>query len=656
MSEVQGQAAATTELVIAVVGAGPRGTSFLERLLAHLDHIPDPVPELRIVVLDPAAHGPGRVWDPDQSPLYLMNTPASYPTVAPAGETQQGLAPSEVSQSFAQWRRERSGETGDADYPTRADYGQYLADLHERTMGLLSARDGVTVESRRSQVIGLRQVGGSQHGGDDAVDQRYCLSCDDGTELTADAVVLALGHVPARLSDSAQHLADVAVDLGLHYSPPAIPTDVDVDAIPAGEAVLVRGMGLNFFDLMIQATAGRGGRFRHLPDNPPGRRLEYHPSGEEPHLIAGSRRGAPYRAKTTAAGFVPAGIRLVHFTEQAVEEAERRHDVLDFAAHLWPLIHRDVLRTYYRTLAAVSPELFPARPEAFLDEFDRLLEDPGVGEQVLAVQGQHLLHEHAPDVLWFDIRSLGRPFDDVVFDSADHHRDHMLAYLEDDAASSAAGAASPVKMAIGALHAARMELKALISDGRVSTASQVGDIEGWFESLVEGLASGPPLQRIEELAALTRAGVIDFLGPDPVYDVDRESRTFTAESPWVAAEPFRARWLIEAMMPANRVQLSRSPLVAGLLKDGLARAKELVDVSGTARAGKGFDVTETPHRLIDAAGHPLDGVYVLGLQLSSVQWGTAIAAESGGDPRSGARTLADADAAAGSILQTVLGR
>ena len=41
---------------------------------------------------------------------------------------------------------------------------------------------------------------------------------------------------------------------------------------------------------------------------------------------------------------------------------------------------------------------------------------------------------------------------------------------------------------------------------------------------------------------------------------------------------------------------------------------------------------------------------MLGLQLSSVQWGTAIAAESGGAVEDTARTLADADAAASRIL------
>lgn len=639
--------AKAAEHVIAVVGAGPRGTSFLERLLAHLDHLPDPVPRLRIVVFDPAAHGPGRVWDPEQSPLYLMNTPASFPTVAPFGETQQELTPSSVSLSFAQWRRTEHGDTDDARFPARADYGLYLAQLHGQVVELLARRDGVEVEARRTLVTRVRRA---------EAGAEYTVTCEDGQSLDVDTVVLALGHIPARLSETGQHLSEVAAELGLHHVAPAIPTDVDVPAIPAAETVLVRGLGLNFFDLMIQVSVGRGGQFLQHPDRPAGRRLEYVPSGQEPRLIAGSRRGAPYRAKTTAAGFVPAGIRLVHLTEGAVQAAERRHDVLDFAAHLWPLIHRDVLRTYYRTLAAVSPELFLSGPQRFLEAFDALLDDARTGDQVLAVQGQRLLHEHAPAVLWFDIRSLGRPFEDVVFDSAEHHRDHMLSYLEDDAASSAAGAASPVKMAIGALHAARMELKALINEGRVAPASQVTDVEGWFEPLVEGLASGPPLQRIEELIALVRARVVDFLGPDPVFDVDRESGLFTAESPWVDTGHARARWLIEAMMPANRVEKSSSPLVAGMVQDGLGRPRSVIDASGAARAGKGFDVTRMPHRIIDAQGTALEGIYVLGLQLSSVQWGTAIAAESGGDPRSGARSLADADAAAGSILQTALTR
>lgn len=648
------------ELVIAVVGAGPRGTSFLERLLSHLesdrrqgdaDHRP-----VRVIVIDPAPHGAGRVWDPDQSPLFLMNTPASFPTAAPTADTCRELPASSAAMSYADWRRSGQGirsadqtrtgsgqnlggEGDDNDYPARADYGRYLRALHAGVVEALQALDGVTVDSRRASATGLRPRRGV-----------YEITLDDGTWLAAHAAVLSIGHVPARLNESATRIAAVAEELGLRYVPPSVPTDVDLDEIPAGENVLIRGMGLNFFDLMIGLTAGRGGTFAHDPHAPAGRRMTYTPSGREPHLIAGSRRGTPYRAKSVARGFIPEGVELVHFTEATIADVVSRHETVEFAAHLWPLLQRDVLRTYYRTLTHVAPELFADGPEAFLTEFDELLRTSRGGEQVLNAQGRRLLSRHAPDALWFDVRAMGRPFADTIFDSVDQYQEQLQAYLEDDAHSSVAGAASPVKMAIGALHAGRIRLKALISEHTISDASLVSDVEGWFESLVEGLASGPPVQRIEELAALSRAGVVEFLGPDPNFEVDRSSGAFIAESPWVDADPVRASWLLEAMMPANRVQLSDSTLVSGLLTDGYARPREILDSVGSPRAGKGFDVTDRPYRLIDARGDVLGGVYILGLQLSSVQWGTAIAAESGGSVADTARTLADADAAAVSIL------
>lgn len=621
------------EKIVAVVGAGPRGTSFLERLLAHIERTV-PVTPLRVVVFDPAPHGPGRVWDPGQSPLYLMNTPARYPTAAPSGDTREELPPSSVSCSFAEWRASQGGcpasagtesagpeqadaDHTDADFPSRAAYGEYLSWLHTEAAGRLAAL-GVAVEHRSTAVTRCARHDGG-----------YLLATDGGDQY-ADAVVLAVGHIPARLNEVGQRFTQAAGELGLRYVPPAVPTDVDYEELPAGENVLVRGMGLNFFDLMIQVTAGRGGEFRQLPGGQPGQRLEYVPSGREPRIIAGSRRGTPYRAKSAASGFIPEGVELVHFTDEAIDEAERRHDLLDFRAHLWPLILQDVLHTYYR----LDSDAHPALPERPAQQSQP--ESPAQGR----TEAEKF------------VRSLGRPFDGASFLSHADYQQHMLTYLEDDAATSAAGTASPVKMAIGVLHAARMKLKELIADGRVSQASRVGDIEGWFESLVEGTASGPPLQRIEELVALARAGVVEFLGPDPVFDVDRETGRFTAESPWVgAAEPYRAGYLVEAMMPANRVLLSESPLVAGLLEDGLSRPQELIDAEGALRAGKGFDVTERPHQLIDAEGNVCDGLYVLGLQLSSVQWGTAIAAEAGGTARGSARTLADADAAACAVLQ-----
>ncbi|MDO5492357.1 MAG: FAD/NAD(P)-binding protein, partial [Nesterenkonia sp.] len=487
------------ERVIAVVGAGPRGTSFLERLLSQLERGEprDPADRrLRIIVIDPAPHGAGRVWDPDQSPLFLMNTPASFPTAAPAAATCAELPASSAAMSYADWRRSDQGrvsadesrtgrgqnlggEADDNDYPARADYGRYLTALHGRIVEALEALDGVTVDSRRASATGLRPRRGA-----------YEVTLDDGTWLAADSAVLSLGHVPARLNESAARIAVVAAELGLRYVPPSVPTDVDLEAIPAGENVLIRGMGLNFFDLMIGLTAGRGGTFTHDPHAPAGRRMHYTPSGREPHLIAGSRRGTPYRAKSVARGFVPEGVELVHFTDDTIAEVVSRHETVEFAAHLWPLLQRDVLRTYYRTLAHVAPELFADGPQDFLDEFDELLHASRGGEQVLNAQGRRLLSRHAPDALWFDVRAMARPFADTIFDSSAQYQEQVRSYLEDDAHSSVAGTSSPVKMAVGALHAGRIRLKALISEHTISDASLVSDVEGWFEALVEGLASG----------------------------------------------------------------------------------------------------------------------------------------------------------------------
>lgn len=583
---------------IAVVGAGPRGTSFLERLLAHL--APNGAalnPRIRVNVFDPAPHGSGRVWDPEQSGLYLMNTPADFPTAVPTGGTQEHMLSTGLL-SFADYARMRGLRYRDAEYPSRRDYGTYLTWLNKEISARLRGR-GVVVDHFSEAVTSVT------HDDDDG----YQVHTPHGS-YRADSVVFALGHVPAHQAGPSRYLAAAAADMNLHYQGPAIPTDVDFESYLPGENVLVRGLGLNFFDVMIQLTAGRGGRFKHVRGAAAGRRLEYIASGREPLIIAGSRRGTPYHSKTTAPGYVTTGTTLSHLTDEAVDALLDEHEFLDFTTHLWPLILADVQDAYVRAGGAPAPE---------------------------------------PGQLAFDIQAYARPFQHQDFASHADYQDALVQWLTADAAASEAGYDSPEKMAVAALHAARLRVKPLITSKRLTAHSRVKDVEGWFESLAEGLASGPPLQRIEELSALARAGVVEFIGPDPVYGVDRQEQCFIADSAAVAGVRYRARHMIEAMMPPNRVTQSSSPLVEGLLSSGTARPAQFT-FGGETHLHKGFDVTEQPHQLIDAQGKVHHGLYVLGLQLSSAQWGTAIAAESGGDPDTTARPLADADAAARDVL------
>ena len=117
-------------------------------------------------------------------------------------------------------------------------------------------------------------------------------------------------------------------------------------------------------------------------------------------------------------------------------------------------------------------------------------------------------------------------------------------------------------MAIGALHHGRAVLKSVVADGGITDESWVAGLRGWFESFVEGLASGPPALRAEQLAALARAGVVSFVGPDPKFGLDRGPGVFTAASPWVRRRR-RARraTMVEALAPANRVAVNESPLL-----------------------------------------------------------------------------------------------
>lgn len=656
-------------LRVAVVGGGPRGASAVERLLAVHAQDTGPahdaaapsggrptarVPRLEITVYDPFRPGPGKVWRAGQPRLFLMNTQAFYPTLIPS---EPGLAPPLAGGSFDEWRaaqreaidsgtcsldaEEQAELKGleSSDFPPRALYGRYLADTWAAV--LAAAPPSAAVRHIPAEVV---RVGRTPHG--------FAVTCRNGRAQEADAVVLALGHVPAQPGPEQAALADAAARLGLHYLPPAAPADVDWERLPAGETVLVRGMGLNFFDVMATLTEGRGGRFAEGPDG----RLVYTPSGREPRIVAASRRGVPYRGKAELDAYYAPSVELRWFTRAAALAPREAGIQPSFDQDLWPLLHRDTLWAYYSTLARVEPA---AVSEGFLGELAAALAVEGPGWEPRASE---VVHDGVVPARRLDLRALGAPL--AGWHAADRAEldARVLAYLDEDAAGSARGEDDPVKMAIAALHRGRAVLKEAVADGGITEASWISGLRGWFEGLVEGLASGPPRLRIRQLAALIRAGMVSTVGPEPRFSLDRSAGAFTATSPWVGGPEVRSRWLVEALAPANVVARADSPLLSGLLADGLVRPRFLAGADGVPQPASGLDVTLPPYRALDVNGQPVEGLYVLGLQLSAVQWGTAIAAEAhpfappgeahdGAPYPSGQRTLRDADAIARDILR-----
>ncbi|MBB4736521.1 FAD/NAD(P)-binding domain-containing protein [Micrococcus cohnii] len=655
---------------LVVVGAGPRAVMVLERLLAQLEAGEPTAPgrRLEVHVVDPYPAGPGRVWRTDQSELYLMNTPSFFPTASAADNP--GLHPSTAALSFDQWRRvnpERSLKVGRNQYPSRMVYGRYLTDLFEQVRHALEARPEVgAVMTHRAEATALEPLPG---GG-----VRVRLRPADGREeagrtavsvpdlLEADAAVLALGHQKAALSSAQGRFASAAsASPALHYQGPQIPSDVDWRVVPAGAEVLVRGMGLNAFDLMAQLTQGRGGAFHRVAGATPGRALRYEPSGREPVLHLMSRRGVPYLPKAELMSFVPHGTSLSYLSDRAVDGLIAEHGLLDFDAHLWPLLHRDVVRHYYATMARTQPEFLggPVRARTFLSELVGLLEEAGRGAPVTSRHAEELLQEFAPGRRFLDIVAYADPYRDDVFDSAEQYHETVATLLEQACAEAVLGEDSPFMMAVGALHAGRLLVKQLVAQGHISQASRLRDVQGWFEPLVEGLSSGPPRWRVEQMLALHRAGLADWVGRAPAVQVVDDR--FVAVSPQVAdahgQDPaaVTGTWLVEAMMPPNRVNAGTAPLMRQLLADGVAAVGTWEDEDGELRPSSGFDVTPRPHRLRGADGAVREDVYVIGLQLSGVQWGTAIAAEAGESASGRAASLGDADAIARDVVARLRG-
>lgn len=643
------KAAPKNEFSLVLVGAGPRGTSVVERLANLALNLPEQGTVLKVTVFDPFRPGSGHVWSPKQSQNFLMNTPSSFPTVAPERE---GDEPGLSFRQFVELRGDGRKLTDEhaklieriepGTYPSRAIYGEYLEHVYDRSASILAAHENFSIQHVAAEVIAVRPVGNAYQ-----VDFSSALDSAETRQLDADAVVLALGHQPAELNPWQKQLEEAAAQAGTTYMPPNVPADLDYSRFKEGQPALIRGLGLNFFDGMAELTAGRGGIFRESSTEP-GHRLEYIASGREPALIVASRRGTPYWGKPVVDQFIPDEIELRYFDAPeligrlAEARASNPAASLVFSRHIWPQLHRDILFAYYSSCARVhgAPDGFGERE--FVERLEAILSaEHHEGSQVWLGELRKFI-EQFPQLQWLDVPKLAKPFEEVGFSSDEQYQQSVRDYLVDNARHSTGGLDDPLSCAIMTMNAGRMLIKELIASGVIDEQSRIEEIQAHFEPLVEGLSSGPPLERIEQLLALSRAGIVTFVGPDPEFGFDEVSERFTASSPWVDAEVHTARTMCEAMMPSNRVLQNSSPLIKQLLGDHVARVHRWKNAEGESLPGSGFDVVGEPYRLVNSEGLAHRGLFVLGLQLSSAQWGTAIAAQAGDLRRPAARTLHDA--------------
>jgi hypothetical protein len=538
---------------VAVVGVGPRGLSVVERLVIRARTA------VTVWAIDSVEHGSGRVWRTDQPVWFTMNATAGEVTVA---------SPDSYLDGFVEW----SGYAP-TDYSPRRVYGEYLHDMFQRLCH--RAPPHVTIRPIRGEVTRVSPADG-----------RYALTLGDGRTLGADKVVLATGHGPS----NPQPMVDgrVAADIA---------PDMPLDDIPAGATVAVRGLGLSFYDVVRALTIGRGGIFRRTAGH-----LRYRPSGDEPRILAGSRGGLPFLARTRFDQAPEAAPRPTVLTPARLGELRERarkargSTKLDFAREVEPLILAEA-RAVYENLR--------------LDD-------------------------------------VARPFTDHGFASPLQFREQLIATLSDDVAE--ARKAGPRKAALETLRAIRPLLPEVVDFGGLLPGSHE-DFLTRFAPWSFILSAGPPDGHVEQLVALIEAGVVDVVGPAARFDLNGP---ITVESPRVAGSLRTADVFVDARVPTTDIRRGRTPLIRNLVADGLISAFVNTDRrTGESFATGGMAVTPAPSRVVDPHGTPNPDVYAIGVATEHTRWFTQVGT---GRPGQDSPFCREADAIATDILTDILRR
>lgn len=618
---------------VVIIGAGPRGAGLLERLCANAPELFSGR-RLDVHLVDPYPFGAGRIWRSDQSPLLWANSMAADTTMF-TDDSCTIDGPIVPGPDLAEWaagerespiRNDRLNAelrslTG-ASFPTRQLVNDYLASTFWRTVHTAPANIGIHVHSERA--LDLTEL----------PDGRQQVELEHSrTPLVADIVLLALGHLPSRPLGESAEIAEFADRHGLTYLAEDYTADADLSRFGPGDDVIVRGFGLVFIDLMVLLTEARGGTYRE-DDNG---RLVYQPSGREPRLHVGSRRGIPYRSKLT---YPLAGPRPPHprfFDAAAVDRLLALPRAIDVQADVWPLIVREILFGYYH-------ELFLGHPDRIRLPWAEF--EPTLAESTLTELPDRVAAVVPDPADRLDLDAFDRPLRGQSFGNTNELQTWLRAHISADLARRGDQHFSADLGAFGALLAVLVPLSRLMSSGRISVHSQLVDLPRFF-GFFSYFASGPPPRRLRELLALSEAGVVRFLGPDAELRTpsgSTEEPRFVASSPAVPGET-PARALIEARVPRTTLSGSADPLVLSLFTRGELAEQELSAPDGGAAIGTGRVLVTPDFRILDTAGRAHPRRYAFGA------WTSAATAAAFSRPRTNSPFFQQNDAAARDILK-----
>lgn len=608
---------------IAIVGGGPRGLSALERIIewSREEQV------IQITMFDPYGPG-GKVWRDDQPLSLLMNSVTSHVTLF-TDETLSTNGPVAKGPNLYEWIQseaqtfiqnsnlenklallEECGKLGPNDHCSRVFYGLYQKWFYEYVQTRMTEQ--TSVKFFKNTVRAVKKQ-----------DNKF-LVYTKAVEITVDTVVLALGHQENELIGQEKELAAYASEHRLFYSSPKNAADAYLKAITENTPVLIRGLGLVFFDYLTLLTSDRGGVFEEQNGE-----LVYYPSGKEPQIIVGSGRGIPYHARGLNQKKYGEEYQPRFLKEKSLNKFKRKGRFS--AEQFFELLKREVEFAYYMALLETNyPDINQAR---FSEEFIRTRGAVSILEKY-GIQKSDFWN-------WSIVQHPNQ-----TVKEQDSFQAFILEYLNWDVEQAKKGTISgPFATALDSLKDLRDEVRFMLDQELFSSDDYKKWLLDWFTPLNSFLSIGPPLERIAELNALIKAGIVTLI--EPGMEIAMMSGAFIGYSRENPSKKYRTHFLIEARLPKTANQFSLNPLVQQLLNDGIANLHQLkLSFEAVYQTGA-LLVDRKTNQIQSKEGETITGLFCYGIPTEGIHWLTAATSRPGTDPWN----LREADLIARSIFE-----
>lgn len=571
----------TTGDLIAIIGAGARGLSVLERIVAfaRADQFLAPI-VVKVFDRDPFGSGCHSVHQPEH---LLVNTIASQITVF-SDPTVQGSGFQLAGPSFYEWLcdldRSSSPSDPNAYYP-RKRLGEYLAWSFDYLCSL--APTTVKIVTVSKYVVAASPIAASEG-------TIWKLKDESGDTHFVRYTFLTTGHEqePLTPEQSEQRLF------------PVYPLDPAVQGIQPDETVAIEGLGLSACDVISMLTIGRGGKFNREQNG----QVCYQASGQEPKMIGFARSGLPITARARNEKEVREQYQARFLTRSAIAQLKAKHGQLDFQTQVLPLLLADMEFVYSRTYVQKHKGFTAAHQfsNSYLAATQR--------QRRSLIAAEIPLHQH------FDWQRLVNPIPPQSLSTYEHYKTWLDSYLHEDLSSANEGNLSnPFKAACDVLRDLRDNLRYVVDFGGLTEDSHRWFVQT-FLPVMNRLAVGPPKARLEEMLALQSAGILKLdLGPHPRCQFDQTRRRFVIQGMF---EQVEAHALIRSRIAMPPPQASANPLLRQLIADEISRPF----MNGQFHPG-GLDVSSDLN-LISPANVVYPNFWVLGTPIEGPKFYTFI--------------------------------